>query len=786
MSYRKFQEDTGPEIFDANKDPASLAFSRNGFAKLDVLKHPHVNSIVFLHEHKLKQLFLPTEMMVEDGTMVIAGWIGENPGEAVPASMVRDEFINVYPTYTSPSSGTPLKNAQGNDAVPLDHFANDAVPPMNSDLRATFLQTWFPKCNGVSLPTPLDSADWQAMEQEFDDFGFPQFPEGMYWATQIVKKAITAPEKKHLPSRKPNGSNLSVLPSMTLRLLSEDDISWFGKANLDVLKAEREKFRVSAPVSTSVSAPSPPSGTNSSAQSATDVAVLSIAKKLLDTNDKVMDKLSKVSSSSTEKKSTLMKTQALIRWRLLMCTVTSTGVDLPIAKPTFKELLDESKNSRLSSMRDIFQATSHEVEEARAYLYNQIAFPPINLTSVGLLFECEFCGTFGDDALQRGLTLFNFKAPDTSSADYKSFINNVNTVKLEETCGQVKEKCVSKVQKTYSDGKEGSREDIVAAIVNFLVIADCFVDVEIHTNKAPKPSIGKVFYDFAHMCYGKDFDDWVKHGRANGIEHTLHSVLAFLTNLLRAWVSLTRDLRLHQKIKSDTQTSIVCNVDKFNDLLESANLALKKFRHDMMFREYSSVAVVPPTFKVKEEETTSDYTSGGNRYKRQKTGERNPGGRKGLTDEEKKKDAFLFKASAQSPPWPSVPVMPDGSKICKYTAFSHMACKKGEANCTFKHLKIETMTKEEIEKFNKPWQNKYKYKLAPALLQRAQTLGCNMNGNPSPNANGGTANGNTNASQATSGQGNNPTQNSNVQNGFAQGDDASQAANADSSTGPDQ
>lgn len=777
MSFNKFQTDSQSEFFQQDKDPNSLAISKKGLAKLDVLKNPHVNSIVFLHDGKIKQMFQPRELMVEDGTVVVAGWIGEDPEVAVPATMVRDDFAHVFPTYCTESTQSLFIGLQGGADVPTTHFDGCVTKP-SGPVRATYLSLWFPKYNGIYLSTPVPHSDWDSMEQEFAEMECPQFPEGLYHAHEITLGRLQTPSRNDLPARKPQESTLATTPSMALRLISQDDLGWFGHANMDVLKEIRNKFRITQIPSSTPQVPlgSAPSATPTGA----DLAILNMAKKVTDANDKIVKQMQTTGTS----KSTLAKSQSIIRWRLVQCKVTPTGLDLRPIQPSFRELLDESKQSRMSAMRDVMSAKTRDVKDARAHLYKEIFLPPTNLTTTGLVFECEFCGTVGDDTHQRGLTLFHFKPPDRNSSSYKKFMENVNTVKLEETCGQEKEKCVSKVQKLFTDGKESSRGDLITTIVNFLVVSDCCVDIGLHQTQEPESSIGKICYSFADMIQDQQFDEWIELGKEKGIVHILHSILAFLSNLLRAWVSLTRDIRLHAKITSETQTFVPCTTEKFQYLIKAGEEALAKYRHDMLFQTFTSVATVPPTFKVKEPENKNQFVPGGGRYKRQRTTPGGGGGNNGgNADADKLEGAFVVMASAQSNAWPFVPTMPDGSKLCKFTILAHKSC--NNSNCSFRHPVIDQLKKEECEMFNKVWQNKYRYKLTSAFARRVQTLGCDMNGSSNnPSRRNGNSNRNTNTNGSDSNQNNTSAQAGTDSNNSQSANETENANNTTSTDGP--
>lgn len=518
--------------------------------------------------------------MVSDSSSHVAGFIRNNPKSAVIGVIDKVAMLDWYPSYMEADPSYPLP--QGTTTVDDTYFDQNKEKLDYTDCRACYIPLWAIKQNGFELCTPLDYTGVQDLSDAFEEMGrHGPLLDAWYWAQKISDKSMKQPLKRMLPT---GNHDCAAKASLEYRIITEDDIEWFGVNNWNALQSELEALS-GTPVSVPPAVSTSTGGSGPSANVSDRDIILELVKQKQSADKK------------DDKKMTLAKTQAIITWKITFAEVEEDRLIMPDITDTYEQLLDEKKSERVGILRSINAAKQHELTDSEHIIMAETCFPPLNATTCELLHDGEFAGTQADDPLQMGLTILHFKAPDLDSDTYKAYMNQACTVAAEERVEEDACKRTAKTSRPYMSGREATKEDVVAAFANFLGMADCFVVLNILDKGGPKSDIAQFAYKLAMTIKSNKFTVWVKNALKENKHHVMHSILAHFGNVFRAFISLARDIRLQNLIKDSTQKEVMYDTVPFARVMQQGWAFLHKLKDDMDMNSFSTLDIVPGTYK---------------------------------------------------------------------------------------------------------------------------------------------------------------------------------------------
>lgn len=342
--------------------------------------------------------------MVSDNSAHVAGFIGEKPGSAVIATIDKVDMLDWHPSYMDADATYPLP--QGTQTInELTHFNQAGLKPGVADCRACYTPLWFVKQNGFPLQTPLRITSYQDITQDVDEMGGHEtLLKTIYWAQLISDNSVTKLTNTQLPTGTYDTAKSACL---NFRIITEDDVEWFGEENWKMMLEEKVKLSGSQTSTASVAPPPVQHQHQAGSQNSLDRQIL---LELVKQKGEAAAAAA-AAQKKDEKKLTLAKTQAINTWRIMFGDIRENKIVLADLTQTFEQLLEEKKSERVGTLRNVLSAKQREMNNSKHYILSDCWFPPINNSAGELLQDDEFAGTHGDDPLQLGLTIFHFKAP---------------------------------------------------------------------------------------------------------------------------------------------------------------------------------------------------------------------------------------------------------------------------------------------------------------------------------------------------------------------------------------
>ncbi len=533
--------------------PLSLFVKGDYQKRDDLLSHPQVESILFVTNDKLTELFYPqlVKEFAPNGTCTIklAGVIGTSLGNYSIISLSASEALSNVLTFWTKDN---LHNFICGDTIPAKMFKNDVkdknekpwVPSLHP-VALFRVPVCIPKLRGYSIDTGLlTKQSVRASLQNYSRLAVDWFDVMVSHKSTTKHATFKMFDKKYLPE---NTKTKSVLDSVLLQPTFEMDndstvfrkqsevldlikskcLSSIEKTTMDAASKDLEQFRTPQRI-TFQTPKTPKQGYND------DMSISSEAVK------------------EKAKHSVLFYRLLLSSKFIIDQTTNQSEIILGNLSDTFLTAINAGRSEGTRIFNNAFSTYRKDRLESDRYLDTAINFPHTNRTMISLLMIGDYRSTPLDEDveyLSQTISVLSFLPPPKKGedSDYNSYVQKSKNTNMENAIEERAEKCSAYDKKLFTKGRQNTYQDAIATISNLIVFFEFVFD---EAESSETPAIIVMLKGVAKILVTPAFRSYAEKNEAK-IPWLTHTLVCQIQSILNRFVDLASNWTSQRLVENE-------------------------------------------------------------------------------------------------------------------------------------------------------------------------------------------------------------------------------------------